>query len=389
MAPDTYTRPSISRTGARITGHGLLHLVTVVAALMAVAFACGDSAEEAKRPEPLAPGDNLMVGAIHVGSINDNGYNQAMHEGLLQMKSSIPNIEIIEAENVPETSDSEIVMEDMIDRGAKLIFPMSFGYLDHVLAVASKHPNVIFEHPAGGKLAPNVGTFWSDTTSMEYLMGIVAGKSTKTNKLGWVIGFPVPNILTSINAFQLGAQSVNPEVTTEVIVNNAWLDPAQEAAAINALADAGVDVVTMIVDSPTTVVSTAAHRGINSIGFHCICVQNSAGQSWLTGIGFTWGDLFTQIARDVMAGTWESVNKVGAIDHGYAAIAPYGPEVSDETKTLVEQARAAIISGQLDPFAGPIFDNQGNVRVKDGEIGDPYELLVSTDYLVAGVSRIK
>jgi basic membrane lipoprotein Med (substrate-binding protein (PBP1-ABC) superfamily) len=321
---------------------------------------------------------------LHVGSINDLGYNQAMHDGLVEMKKNIPGIELIEAENVPESADAERVMENMIQQGAKLIFPQSFGYLDPALNVAKRHPDVIFEHPAGYKLAPNLGTFWSDTTSFEYLMGVVAGKTTKTNKLGWIIGFPIPNILTAVNAFQIGARSVNPKVTTQLIVNNAWVDPAKEAEAVNALADNGVDVVTMIVDSPATIVQTAAKRNIMSIGFHCLCAQSVAGQGWLTGIGFTWGPLFTKFAKDVMAGTWKSENTIGTLTEGYASIAPYGPAVSEETKQLVEQKKADLISGKLLVFKGPIVDNEGKVRVKEGEVGDVGQMLGSTDWLVEG-----
>jgi len=332
-------------------------------------------------------GGKLIVGALHVGSINDRGYNQAMHEGLAAMKANVPDIELIEKENVPENADAEVVMEDMIKKGAKLIFPMSFGYLDSALNVAAKHPDVVFEHPAGFKRAENLGTFWSDTVSHEYLMGIVAGWSTKTNKLGWVIGYPVPNILTSINAFQLGARSVNPGVTTELVTDSAWLDPAKEAAAANRLADDGVDVVTMIVDSPTTVVETAAQRGMMSMGFHCACVQEQAGAGWLTGIGFDWGGLFTEIAREVMGGTWRSENKIGTIDNGYANLAPFGSAVSADTVAAVDQARVKLISGELAIFAGPIEDNKGAVVIPAGVIARVPDLLGATDYLVAGVTE--
>lgn len=358
--------------------------VGTVALLLAFVACGGDGGQEETGSTPSA-GEKLIIGALHVGSISDRGYNQAMHEGLVAMNTALPQIELIEIENVPEGSDAGIVMEDMISKGAKLIFPMSFGYLDPALKVAAKHPDVIFEHPAGFKRAENLGTFWSDTVSHEYLMGIVAGRSTQTNKLGWVIGYPVPNILTSINAFHLGAQSVNSAVTTEVIVNNAWFDPAQETFAVNRLADSRVDVVTMIVDSPTTVVETAVERGIMSMGFHCACVQDAAGESWLTGIGFDWGELFTQMARDVIDGTWKSENKIGAIDNGYATIAPYGSVVGAETAALVDQAKAKLISGDLKLFAGPIADNRGNVVVQAGEVADVAELLGATDYLVAGV----
>jgi basic membrane protein A and related proteins len=335
---------------------------------------------------PSQQQSTLKVGALHVGSINDSGYNQAMHDGLMEMQANIPGLELIEAENVPESADAERVMENMIQQGAKLVFPQSFGYLDPALNVAKRHPDVIFEHPAGYKLAPNLGTFWSDTTDWEYLAGVVAGKSTQTNKLGWVIGFPIPNILTAINAFHLGARSVNPNVTTQVIVVNTWVDAAKEAEAVNALADNGVDVVTMIVDSPAPVVQTADRRGIMSIGFHCLCVQSAAGDTWLTGIGFTWGPLFTKFANDVINNTWRSENVVGTLASGSATFAPYGPRVTEETKQLVETRKAELIAGTRQVFQGPIYDNTGKLRAQDGEALNSDELLTTDDWVVEGVS---
>lgn len=328
----------------------------------------------------------LVVGALHVGSINDAGYNQAMHDGLVQMQQNVPGIQLIEAEQVPETADAERVMENMIAQGATLIFPQSFGYLDPALNVASRHPEVTFEHPAGYKLAPNLGTFWSDSTSYEYMMGIVAAKSTSSGKLGWIIGFPIPNILTAINAFELGAQSVNPEITTQVIVDNTWVDPAKEAEAVNALADNGVDVVTMIVDSPATVIQTAEKRGIMSMGFHCLCARNAAGSHWLTGIGFTWGPLFTKFAQDVMSGTWKSDNVIGTLDQGFAQLADYGPSVTQDTIALVESTRTGLINGSVQVFRGPITDNNGTVRIQPGDVGNIDDLLGNDDWLVKGVT---
>ncbi|MHB8574461.1 MAG: BMP family ABC transporter substrate-binding protein [Dehalococcoidia bacterium] len=348
--------------------------------------AVGSAAAPAGSPAASLAGKTIKIGAIHVGSINDNGYNQAMHEGLLALKKNIPGVEIIEQENVPETPDVERVMENMISQGAKIIFPMSFGYLDSALNVAAKHPDVKFEHPAGFKQSANLGTFWSDTTDLEYLMGMVAAKSSKTGKFGWVIGFPIPNILTAVNAFELGAKSVNPSATTRVIVDNTWVDPQKEAGAVNALADSGVDVVTMLVDSPATVVQTADKRGIMSIGFHCLCVQSAAGKSWLTGVGFVWGDLFTKFVTDVLNGTWKSENNVGSLDKGYAQIAPYGPTVSADTKALVDQKKADIIAGKLKVFTGPIMDNTGKVQVPAGQVGDEIALLNSDDWLVQGAT---
>lgn len=354
-----------------------LKLLTIVGIMALLLTGCG-----AQSTTPT----KLTVGALHVGSIHDLGYNEAMHDGLEEMVKNVSGVKLIEAENVPESADAERVMENMIGEGAKLIYAQSFGYLQPALNVAKRHPDVVFEHAAGNQQAPNLGTFWSDTTAYEYLMGVVAGKSTKTNKLGWVVGYPVPNILTSINAFELGAQSVNPKATTQVIVDDAWVNPAKEAEAVNTLAGNGVDVVTMIVDSPSTVVQTAAKDNIMSIGFHCLCVQSVAGNGWLTGIGFTWGPLFSQFANEVIDGKWKSQNLVGSLQQGYNAIAPYGSGVSSETKQLVDQDKTNLISGQLQVFKGPIMDNQGNVRIPDGQVGNIPDLLTNTDWLVQGAT---
>lgn len=361
----------------RLRSAHLLPLISSIAAALLVTSTYASPAQQSS---------TLIVGALHVGSINDNGYNQAMHDGLLDMQQKVPGVQIIEAENVPESADAERVMENMIQQGAKVVFPQSFGYLDPALNVAARHPDVIFEHPAGYKLAPNVGTFWSDTTDWEYLAGVIAGKSTTSNKLGWIIGFPIPNILTAINAFHLGARSVNPNVTTQVVVINSWVDAAKEAEAVNALADNGVDVVTMIVDSPAPVIQTAEQRGVYSIGFHCLCAQSAAGNHWLTGIGFTWGPLFAKFATDALNGSWKSENVVGNLAAGSATLAPYGPLVNADTKALVEQKKAALIDGSLQSFQGPIYDNNGTLRVPDGQAANTDDLLNNDDWLADGVS---
>ena len=175
-------------------------------------------------------------------------------------------------------------------------------------------------------------------------------------------------------------------MTTQVIVVNSWVDAAKEAEAVNALADSGVDVVTMIVDSPAPVVQTAERRGIMSIGFHCLCAQSAAGENWLTGVGFTWGPLFTKFANDVINGTWQSENVVGNLASGSATLAPFGPRVSDETRQMVALKKAALIDGSLQAFQGPIYDNTGTLRVPQGTFANTDDLLNSDDWLADGVS---
>ena len=326
----------------------------------------------------------LVVGALHVGSIKDAGYNQASHDGLEQLKKNVPGLTLLEAENVPESADAERVMEQMINKGATIIIAQSFGFQDPALNVAAKYPKVTFLHASGFKLAPNFGTFWGNNFEAMYLAGIAAGAATKSGKLGFITAFPIPNILASINAFELGAKTQNPKVTTTVTYNNAWVDPVKEAAAVNALADAGVDVVTMITDSPITIVKTAEARGIKAIGFHSDALAAFAPKGWLTGVAYTWGDLYTKLVKEVVAGTWKSGHVRGGIESGYLKLAAFGPSVTAETKAKIAKAQADIVAGKLAIFAGPLKDNAGNVVIPEGKAGG-IELLDTTKWLVEGV----
>jgi len=357
--------------------------------VLVISTACAAPAAAPAADAPAAEGgeatsEELVIGALHVGSMNDAGYNQAQHAGLVAMNEALPYVKLTEAENVPESADAERVMESMIQQGAKIIFPQSFGYLDPALNVAAKYPDVIFMHPAGFKLADNLGTYWGNNFEAMYLAGIAAGAATESNQLGFITAFPIPNILASLNAFHLGAKSVNPDVTTTLVINGAWVDPTKEAAATNALADAGVDVVTMIVDSPVTIVKTAEERGIKVIGFHSDALKEFAPNGWLTGVAYTWGPLFTRIVESVQDGTWKSEHIRGGVESDFVTLAEYGPSVTDETKAKIEEAKAAIISGDLKIFQGPILDNEGTVRIPEGEAGG-IDLLDTTDWLVEGV----
>src|SRR5262245_9961429 len=242
----------------------------------------------------------LKVGVVHLGSINDAGYNQAHAEGVRIMKANLPEVEVIQVENVPEGADAERVMENMINQGAKLIIPASFGFLEPALRVAQRHPDVKFAHPGGYKRAANFTTYWASTPEAFYLMGMAAGRTTKTNKLGYVVALPISFFLANVNAFELGARSVNPKAETRVVFTGTFLDPGKEATAANALLEQGVDVLGVIVDSPITVLQAAEPRGAHSDGYDSPGVQKFAPKGWVSGIAFTWGNLYTRFARQVM-----------------------------------------------------------------------------------------
>lgn len=330
---------------------------------------------------------SLVIGAIHVGSVDDRGYNQAHDEGLQQMVERIPDVRVLSAENIPETEEVLGVIDQMIQQGATIIFAQSFGYLPYVVEAAEANPNVIFLHPGGFELRPNLGTYWANNYEAMYLAGIAAGAATRSGELGFITAFPIPNILASVNAFHLGARSVNPAVQTHLVINESWVDPEKEATAVNALSAIGVDVVTMIVDSPTTVVQTASALGIYSIGFHSGALQELAPDTWLTGVAYTWGNYYTQVVQQIRSGTWQASHVRGGIESDMIQIAPFGPSVSEDTRNRIITARTDIIRGQLQIFQGPIVDNAGLERIPAGRAGG-LELLDTTDWLVEGIDQI-
>src|SRR6202042_771722 len=259
-------------------------IAAACAALLAV-FAAGPAAAQDK--------PSLTVGAIYVGSVNDYGYNRSMKDGLEEMKRNIPGLKLVEAENVPESAESERVMEGMIQQGAKLIFATSFGHQQFAFNLAKTHPDVYFEHAGGWIQAPNFGNFFGATQAAWYPMGVAAGKMTKSNTLGFVVGVPIGYAIGKVNAFGMGGRSVNPKVETHVVVTGGWSDKTKEASAANALIDQGADIVTMHVVSPATITQPAASRNAYAIGFQSIEAAQLAPKFWITGLGFTWGPFMT------------------------------------------------------------------------------------------------
>ncbi len=326
----------------------------------------------------------LIIGALYGGPITDAGYNQAMHEAVMEIKANIECVKIIEAENVPDEAGATTTMENMISQGAKLIIATAFNHQYPALELSKKYPDVKFEHAGGWEMGPNFANFFGKPPDGWYLMGVAAGKMTKTNKLGFVAAFPLGWTLVFINAFTLGAQSVNPDVQTIVAYTYAWGDRAREADTTNALINQGVDVITMHVDSPATIISTAESRGVYSIGYQSLAAQQFAPEYWISGTGFTLGGKLTWIASTVIDGTWKPIFLRCGIAEGCMAIAPFGPRVPQEVQDLVMQVKADIEAGKIVVFAGPIVDQDGNIRVAEGEVLTD-DKMSSVDWFVKGV----
>jgi simple sugar transport system substrate-binding protein/basic membrane protein A len=325
-----------------------------------------------------APGkDSPAVGFIMVGPKDDFGYNQAVYESAMAVEEEYPDLEVLTAENVPETDEAARVMEGMIDKGAKILFATSYGHLDAALSVAEEHPDVVVVHQGGfvEEVPANFGTYFGTVYEPVYLAGILAGAATETNKLGYVYAFPIPQTIANINAFQLGAASVNPDAETYVVNTSNWCDPAAQAQAASSLLGQDVDVLTQHQDCTATITKAAEDAGAFVVGYHADASE-LAPEGWLGGSEGEWDELYVDIVNVSLAGdfTGSKYNanyRVGYKDGANPFIqSEFGPSVTEETKAEVAAALERI-STTGSPFEGPILANDGTtVLFEDGEIGE-------------------
>lgn len=332
----------------------------------------------------------LTIGFIYVGPKDDYGYNQAHAEGAAALKA-IEGITLVEEENVPETVDVQKTMESMINLdGAKLLFPTSFGYFDpHVLAMAKKYPDAQFRHCGGlwtkEKHPANVGSYFGYIHQGQYLNGITAGYATKSKKIGFVAAKPIPQVLQNINAFLLGARSVDPSITCQVIFTGEWSLAVKEAEATNALIDQGADVITCHVDSPKVVAQTAAGRGAFVCGYHAN--QSAlAGDKYLTGAEWAWGNVYTDFIKKMQAGQPIGNFVRGGLKDGFVKMSPLGKAVSADARAKFEATHKTMLGGNFAVFKGGLKDNKGNVVVPAGkDYAEQAIELESMNYLAEGV----
>ncbi len=332
----------------------------------------------------------LTVGFLYVGARDDFGYNQAHAEAAALCKS-LPGVKALEEENVPETQAVQKSMQGMISQdGAVLLFPTSFGYFDpHVLAVAGKNPNIRFAHCGGlwtaGKHPMNTGSFFGYIDEAQYLNGVVAGHMSKSKKLGFVAAKPIPQVLRNINAFTMGARSVDPKITTTVIFTGDWSLPVKEAEATNSLADQDVDVFTMHVDGPKVVVETAAKRGKMVCGYHASQAK-LAPQAYLTGAEWNWVTAYKQIIEAAKSGKPHPNFVRGGLKDGFVKTSAYGSTVSEAARRNADAVKAKMLAGKFDIFSGEVKDNTGKVVIPKGKVYQQTAIeLESMNYLVEGV----
>lgn len=381
--------------------HPRMKLYALVVTLVIATAACSsnnsDTASSGTKTTggtATAPGkDSTAVGFIFVGPKDDFGYNQAAYQGSQAVQKAFPSMKVLTAENVPETDEAARVMEGMIDKGAKIIFATSYGHLDAAMKVAAAHPDVAVVQQGNlikGTVPPNAGTYFGTVYEPVYLAGVVAGKATKSNKLGYVYAFPITQTIENINAFELGAKSVNPAAQTFVVNTSAWCDPAKQADAAKSLFDQGVDVITQHQDCTATVTKAAEAAGRMVVGYHADA-SSLAPKGWLTGSEWAWGDLYVDIVKTAQAGNFTGSKynanyRVGYHDGTNPFVeSKYGPSVTDDTKKLVSDAKVKISAATGSPFAGPVIAQNGSTLFAAGQVPDYATIEAKVNVFVQGV----
>jgi len=356
-------------------------VVIAASAVAAAALAAVTMMPTANSAEKAA--EKLKVGFIYLGPVGDYGWtyqHEVGRQGLV--KDMGDKIETTYLENVPEGPDAERSIEQLVRSGHKLIFTTSFGYMDPTLKVAKKYPRVNFEHATGYKRDKNMATYSGRFYEGRYIQGQIAAKMTKTGVLGYIVSFPIPEVISGINATMLGAQSVKPDIKVKIIWVNTWFDPGKEADAAKALLDQGADVIMQHTDSPAAM-QIASARGAYAFGQDSDMIKFGP-KTQLTSIIDNWAPYYDERVKAELAGKWTSTDTWGGLKSKLLVMAPY-TNMPDDVKKMAMDTEAAIVAGTLHPFKCPVVDQEGKtVECKNGKNLEDGQIL-GMNFYVNGV----
>ena len=325
---------------------------------------------------------DINAAFIYVGPVGDGGWTYAHDQGRIEM-AKLPFVKkATYIESVPEGAEATRVIMGLANKGYNLIFTTSFGFMDPTLEVAGRFKDVVFEHCSGYKMADNMGNYFGRFYQGKYLAGIVAGAMTKSNIIGYVAAYPIPEVIRGINAFTLGVQTVNPEAQIKVVWTQTWFNPGLERDAADSLLDVGADVLSMHQDTPATLQAAEA-RGKFAIG-NDSDMRQFAPNAFLTAPIWNWGVLYKQIATEVHNGTWKPEAIWWGMDKDVVRLAPISDKVPQKIRDLVAEKKQAIIDHKLQVFAGPIKDQSGKLVLASGKAFNDKELL-SMNFFIEGV----
>jgi basic membrane protein A and related proteins len=320
---------------------------------------------------------------MYVGPIGDFGYSYQHHQGLLAVQEKFKDqVETAYLESVPEGPDAERALERLARDGCDIIFATSFGFMDPVNKVAKRFPDVKFEHATGFKQeSDNVALYNARFYEGRYIIGQIAAKMSKTGVAGYIVSFPIPEVIMGINAFMLGAQTVNPDFKVKIVWVNTWFDPGKEADAAKALFDQGADIIVQHTDS-TAPLQIAEERGLHGFGQASDMIK-FAPKAQLTAIVDDWAPYYTRRIQELLDGTWKPTNVWEGIKEGAVLMAPYTNMPEDVAKAA-EETEQKIASGEFHPFTGPITKQDGTEALPAGQVMDDATLL-GMNWYVKGV----
>src|SRR3984957_11275525 len=352
-----------------------LAAIMLVMVAVAAVLALGASSGKAKSSGAF------KVAWIYVGPHNDGGWSQAHDDGRLYVQKMLGSkVQTTYKENIAVGTQFSQTVASLVAQGYKMIFATSYGYLSPTFT--AKYPNVIFEQATGEAQSKNLAEYFGAAEDTIFLSGMAAGAASKTGKIGYVVAYPIPEVIRHTDAFTLGAQLTHPGATVRIVWTNSWYDPAAEKKAAESLVSSGVDVLGQNVDSPATgQVAEADH--IPWVGYDSDSSQ-FAPQSWLTASVYNWGPYYLKRVKEAIAGTWKTGFYYGSINDGFTALAPYGPDVSAKTKAMIAAKERQIENGSFYEFAGPIEDQAGKVVVPKGKRLTVAQLY-AVNWLVKGV----
>lgn len=351
-----------------MSARGLLRTLAVGAAIGAVLLtaACGGSGSSSGK---------TIVGFIMVGSNQDYGYNEAVYTASQQLAHDMPDVKVVTADNVPETDAVTQAMQSMVDEGAKVIFATSYGYFSYAEKFAKANPDVTVLHQGGyetGTFPANFGTYWGEAYEPVSLGGMAAGAMTKSDKLGFVYAFPIPQTIANIDAFELGALKVNPQARTLLVSTSNWCDPLKQKEAATSLISQGVDVLSQHQDCQTTVIQAAKAAGKYVVGYHYDADALDP-SGWLTGSAWNWAPVYEAITKTVIDGSFKgskyNANWVGSFADGDnpLQLASFGTSLPAADQAKIKAAETALEHGGKSVFTGPLYCNDGKLLVAAGK----------------------
>ncbi len=358
--------------------------ILLLAGIILSLFACGKKEEQVKNSNQKAPKkDNIVMGFIYIGPVGDGGWTYAQDQARQYLEKNIKGVKTIYKESVPEGPEVKDVIRNMIDNGASIISAGSFGYMDYVKEVAKEFPEVKFLHCSGYKQADNMANYFGRIYQARFLSGLVAGLKTKTNKIGYVAAFEIPEVVRGINAFTLGVQKVNPKATVSVRWTHTWYDPAKEKEAAKALLDEDCDIIAQHQDTAGPQ-QAAEEKGVWSIGYNSN-METKAPNAYMTAPIWNWAPYYAQQINDLKNNKWKTHSYWGGLKDGVVKLSPLTKNAPKEAKSMVDKYENEIIDGKFFVFGGPIKDQEGNIKVPAGKKMTDQEML-SMNWFVEGVN---